>query len=303
MIFLKLLIITIFLISLTNGQALLQGMNHPLDAQGWGLQAISTFSDKGTGSALNPGITGVADNYLKFNYTNFVLDINSTSIAFANAGKYGKYEISLSSLNYGQWDEKDEQGNKLGTYNVNDLYGRLNWAGRISGNLYGGVNLIYGFSQLYNYTANYLTGGLGLIYLMEPGFVIGLSTTNNVITGKSYVKKEDLESLIVLGISKKLAHLPMRVGIDAIRTSKDRYVANLGGLLDLNKVYLTWGISTKRDDQSTEDAVVNLLAGLSGGLGVNFDVYSLSVGYRNLGGMGSIVSLSFNWKFSEVKHD
>ncbi|MCF7884967.1 MAG: hypothetical protein K9M80_00595 [Candidatus Marinimicrobia bacterium] len=286
-----------------NAQALLQGMQHPKNAQGWGLQAISTFKDKGTGSAINPAISGVSASYVNFNYTKFVLDINSTTIDFANSSPYGKYGISISSLNYGQWDEKDEQGNKIGTFGVNDLYTRVNWANQIKGNLYSGINLSYGFSRLYDYTANYLTGGMGIIYQTKSDITLGLSAVNFVLSGKSYVKKEKLESILVLGASKKLAYLPMRIGIDAIRTSSQNFYFNLGGLLSLERLFITWGISSKKQDLSTEDPVNNLIAGISGGFGINFEPYSLSFGYRNMGGMGAIFSFSINWAFTKGDDD
>lgn len=286
-------------ISLLNGQALLQGFSHPADASGWGQQAISTFQENGTGVVLNPAIAGISNNYLKFNYTNFVLDINSSSLAYGNLSKMGGYEIAVQTMNYGSWDRRDVEGNKLGSYSINDLYTKFTWSGELAKNFFIGINLNYGFSRLYDYTANYLAAGFGIIYTMPSGFTLGLSTINNELSGKSYVIDEKLESMIVLGISKKLDYLPMRMGLDLIRTSNDDYQANLGGKLSFQNIFLLWGISSKREDLITEDAVKNLLAGLSGGFGVNIDQYSLAFGYRNLGGMGSILSFSVNWNLSQ----
>ena len=286
-------------ISLLNGQALLQGFSHPADASGWGQQAISTFQENVTGVVLNPAIAGISNNYLKFNYTNFVLDINSSSLAYGSSSTMGSYEIAIQTMNYGSWDHRDVEGNKLGSYSINDLYTKFTWSGELAKNFYIGINLNYSFSRLYDYTANYLAAGFGIIYTMPSGFTLGLSTINNELSGKSYVIDEKLESMIVLGISKKLDYLPMRMGLDLIRTSSDNYQANLGGKLSFQNIFLLWGISSKREDLSTEDAVQNLLAGISGGFGVNIDQYSLAFGYRNLGGVGSILSFSVNWNLSQ----
>jgi len=302
-IILKSLMTIICLVSLINAQGLLQGLSHPEDAQGWGLQAFSTFKANGTGASLNPAITGLSDNYIKFNYTNFVLDINSTSLGYLNSSKFGKYGISVRALNYGEWDKRDPNGNKTGSYGVNDIYSKIAWGFKISSQLHAGINLNYGHSSLYNYSADYLTGGLGLIYILDSDIVIGLSAINNVITGKSYSKKEELESLIILGVSKKLEYLPMRMGFDILRDSNNQYLFNLGGRLFVNKLYFLWGISSKKEGLSIEDPVNNLIAGISAGFGINFNPYSLSFGYRNLGGMGSIMSFSVNWKLKKDNNE
>ena len=298
-IILKSLITIICLVSLINAQGLLQGLSHPEDAQGWGLQAFSTFKANGTGASLNPAITGLSDNYIKFNYTNFVLDINSTSLGYLNSSRAGKYSISIRALNYGEWDKRDSNGNKTGSYSINDIYSKISWGFKISSNFHAGLNLNYGHSSLYNFSADYLTGGLGLIYTFGSNFTIGLSTINNGITGKSYSKHEELESLMILGLSKKLEYLPMRMGFDILRDSNNQYLFNLGGRLFINNLYFLWGISSKKEGLSTEDPVNNLIAGISAGFGINFNPYSLSFGYRNLGGMGSIMSFSVNWKLKK----
>jgi len=297
--FIRTIMIIMMTISLLKGQALLQGFSHPVDATGWGQQAISTFQENGTGVVLNPALAAISNHYLKFNYTNFVLDINSTSLAYGSSSSLGSYEIAVQTMNYGSWDRRDEAGNRLGSYSINDLYTKFTWGGELAKNFYMGINLNYGFSRLYEYTANYLTAGFGIIYTMPSGFTLGLSTINNELSGKSYVIDEKLESLIILGISKKLDYLPMRMGLDLIRTSNENYHANLGGKLSFQDIFLLWGLSSKREDVSTEDAVQNLLGGISGGFGVNIDQYSLAFGYRNLGGIGSILSFSVNWDLSQ----
>jgi len=273
---------------------MLQGMNHPGSAQGWALQSLSTFTEQGAGIALNPATVSLSPRMVKFNYTNFVQDINSTNLTYISAKK--NYELSLRYLNYGEFKHRNTEGQELGNYSVKDIYSRISWGTKIANNFYGGLNIHYGYSKFHQETAGYLTSGIGLLYFFPAEIRLGFSTINQVITGQGYNRDEPPVSYAILSGSKKLTHMPMRIGLDIIRNSLDHYYANIGGNLMLNTFNIYWGLSSKRRDLQTSDELTNLIAGISTGFGLDINNYNLGFGFRNLGAMGTIISASINYK-------
>lgn len=111
----------ILLSSILNAQALYQVNNYAKTASGWGMSAaISSLNNSIDGIFLNPASLANSPNFYHINYTHFILDISTTSMAVGYENKYFKYAVNLSYMNFGEFDEKDEDGNQTGTFSASD---------------------------------------------------------------------------------------------------------------------------------------------------------------------------------------
>ncbi|MBN2601948.1 MAG: hypothetical protein JXR87_08145, partial [Candidatus Marinimicrobia bacterium] len=62
------------------GQALFQGLNHPVNARGWGMgSAASSQSKSASGVLYNPATIALSPDLWQINHTMFPLDISASS--------------------------------------------------------------------------------------------------------------------------------------------------------------------------------------------------------------------------------
>ncbi|MCD6204743.1 MAG: PorV/PorQ family protein [Candidatus Marinimicrobia bacterium] len=289
----------ILLSTTLSGQALFQGLNYPVNARGWGMgSAISSQSITGSGASLNPAVISRSPNVWQLNYTRFPLDIsaNSAYCVFTTPIK-GKFALLLSYYNYGSFVERDWDGNETGNFNVYDLGSSISYARNISRRLSLGLSATFAQSQLNSLRATALTGSAGIYYYNEISTLsIGFGLRNYAFYMNSYLdNREKLSSNLVLGISKKLAHMPMILSVDIYPTYRDQYQVNIGGEFILSDhLFLRWGNSTKRFYNRGQEGFKNFFASATAGLGVNVHSFLFDIAVVSLSDAGYISSVSIS---------
>lgn len=183
-----------------------------------GGQAIS-IPDNDLNTVLqNPALLNEEmDNHLALNYINYIADINYGYAAWAvKTRRAGMLGIGMLYLNYGQFDETDEQGNILGTFHAADYALNLSWALRVDSLLTLGVNVKPIISVLERYTSTGLAFDLGAWYKIgSKGLNAGIVLRNAGFQIKPYTEdtREPLPFEFQAGISQKLPHAPFRYQI------------------------------------------------------------------------------------------
>jgi len=295
-----LLLTIIFLISTNrpgHGQALFQGLNHPINARGWGMgSATASQFNSGSGLLYNPATLARSANLWQFNYTKFVLDIySSTGFFIYKAPIRGKIGLLMQYLDYGSFTERDRSGNETGSYSVNDLAFRLSYGFQLTRRLSIGASCGYVQSNLDALTAKALLGSFGLHYFNETNnLAIGISYHNFGKLLQGYANDEEgIPATVMIGISKKLEHLPMILSIDAYEAYQAEYVAKIGGeFLIGNYLFLRWGSSTRRFQIRGQETLKNFFASSSIGIGVNLRKIYFDLAFVGLGDTGTIASFS-----------
>lgn len=123
----------------------------------------------------------------------------------------------IQFVQYGEFTLADETGERLGTFKANDVAITVGAAKQFGDRMSVGANLRFVQSNLESYHSSGLMMDLGGIYENpDSRFTLGLSVRNvgAQLTRYSDIS-EDLPVNVMLGVSKRLEHLPFRFSVTA----------------------------------------------------------------------------------------
>jgi hypothetical protein len=247
----------------------------------------------------NPaGLNLLQGTPVSISYVKHLLDINLASVAFStNLSTIGRMGAAIQYINYGSFDQADENGQKTGTFNAGEAAIILGYANNLDTNFYYGVNLKLIYSSIANRNSDALAFDAGLHYTFPGENVdIGFAILNVGTQLKSYyTTKEDLPLDVVFGISKSLAHLPLRLSLDfhELNQKQDNFAStfkafSIGAEFTLSKVLkLRFGY----DNQKRQDLEIGSTPGIAGfniGFGLHIASYQFDYGYSSLGLIGGL---------------
>ncbi|MCK5086682.1 MAG: PorV/PorQ family protein, partial [Melioribacteraceae bacterium] len=243
----------------------------------------------------NPaGIKTIEHIPISFSFVKHLMDINSASLAstFEIAG-IGKFGAAIQYVNYGNFTEANQFGDRTGEFGAGDLALILGYANSISENFYYGANLKFIYSNIDDVSSTGLAVDLGLQYLLlDDGWNFGFSVLNlgSQLTAY-YNTKEDLPLDVQLGLSKKLAHVPIQFffSFNKLNAAENRFdYFNAGLEFTLGKaIELRFGYNNKE----RKDLKIGSTAGLAGysfGLGVNISSYKFDYAFSSMGSIGAL---------------
>ena len=247
----------------------------------------------------NPaGIGLLKETPVSFSFVKHVLDINLASLSYSTDLKnIGRIGAGVEYINYGTFTGADESGNKTGDYGAQEVAFIAGYSNLLEENFYYGANVKYIFSKIADRTSNAIAMDFGLHYaipanLMDIGFSIRNAGTQLT---SYYTVRENLPLDFVLGVSKKMEHMPVRLSLD-FHNLNDNAVAffsrlkyfTVGAEFDLSKVLkLRFGF----DNQKRSDLTIGTSAGLAGfnvGLGAKIAGYNFDYGFSSFGLAGAI---------------
>jgi hypothetical protein len=249
----------------------------------------------------NPaGLANVPTRTGAFGYLNHILDIQSFFGAYVHPHARGSYGIAINYVDYGEFTRTDESGLETGSFGANTLVAYLSYSQLRAERLMLGANLKLIRAQLDQFTAD--------AFALDVGFIYQSNILNNLIfaggifnLGKersAFIKtKERLPLNFQLGVSKKLTHLPFLYSLTLIKYQEEDLRLRGGGEFTLSKgLLMRLGYDTIRSDQKVgTDA--DRFAGLSFGLGLTINDYTLDYSLSSFGEVGSLNRLSFTMTF------
>jgi len=182
-------------------------------------------------SALGGISTGLLHNDPSLQYVNpgslnpamhhhWSLSMNLLPAGLSQGDLHGAYSpdsiytlgTGIHYMRFGEFQATDEAGNITGSFSGGEYAINLT-AARSWKQLHYGLGLKGIYSHIENYSAGALAADAGIVYANEDlSFQAGLVVRNMGLQIKSYIKNESepLPLEINLGISQKLAHLPLR---------------------------------------------------------------------------------------------
>ncbi|MFC2082285.1 type IX secretion system protein PorQ [Bacteroidota bacterium] len=247
----------------------------------------------------NPaGISLLSDIPVSFSYLSHLLDINSASIA----GSYeiesiGRFAAGIQYINYGDFTQADQFGNKLGEFGAGELAMLVGYSNQLDTDFYYGANVKFIYSSIADRSSAAFALDLGLHYAIpDSKWNFGFSILNIGSQVSSYFdEKEDLPMDIRAGVSKELEHMPFRFYFSFNKLNEDEgdfftkfRKFTFGGEFRLSKaIKLRLGY----DNEKRKELKIGTTAGLSGfslGVGINVSDYFVDYSFSSMGSIGSL---------------
>ncbi len=255
----------------------------------------------------NPaGIGLLKENPASFSFTKYLLDINMASLSYStNLKNIGRIGAGVKYINYGSFPKTDESGNVLGSYGAQEVAFIAGYSNLLDKNFYYGANAKFIFSNIADRSSSAIALDLGLHYEIPSDLIdIGFAVLNAGTQLSSYYNtKEELPLDVVLGVSKRMEHMPVRLSLDFHNLNENQTQAlsrlkffTIGAEFYLSRVLnLRFGF----DNQRRRDLTIGTSAGLAGfnvGLGVKISSYQFNYGFSSFGLVGGLhrISISTN---------
>jgi hypothetical protein len=169
-------------------------------------------------AAMNPSlITKEMNNKLALSYVDYFSDINYGFVSYGRSfEKLGNFVATLQYANYGDFVWTDETGLELGTFTAGEYAFILGWGRSLDSNFSIGANLKSIYSSFQDYNSFGLAVDVsGTYFNPKSGLTVSFVAKNIGLQLNSYTEnnQEQLPFEMMLGLSKRLKHLPFRYSV------------------------------------------------------------------------------------------
>ena len=239
---------------------------------------------------------------IAFSFTKHLLDINLASLAYSteieNIGRFG---AAIQYINYGNFTEANEDGDITGEFGAGELAVLLGYAGELEENFYYGANAKIIYSSIADRSSSAVALDLGIHYQIPAQQIdIAVVALNLGTQISSFIDtKEDLPVDVAIGVSKRLANLPLRLSLDfhKLTAKRDDFIQHfkafsIGAEFYLSKIFaLRFGYDNEKRSE-LKIGTTSGIAGFNAGLGINISTYRFDYGYSSLGKIGALHRIS-----------
>lgn len=301
-------IVTLFLISLLTTNALSQNtyeflrVDMSARAAALGGTFVSNHDDPNVIFYNPAGINLLTETPISFSFVKHLLDINLASLSYSmEFEEIGRFGAAVKYINYGTFTEADEFGNRGGEFGAGEVAFILGYANALDKNFSYGANVKFIYSKIADRNSSGLGFDVGLNYLVpEENLSVGFAALNIGTQMTSYYEtKEELPLDIVIGVSKKLEHLPLRLSLDfhKLNAERDDFAQRLkafsvGAEFTLSKVLrLRFGYDNERRTELKVGTSAGI-AGFNAGLGAVISNYTFDYGFSSMGVIGALHRVS-----------
>ena len=249
----------------------------------------------------NPaGIAGIEQKSASFSYQDDLLDLNSGFIGYVHPGVGpGNLGGSVLFRDYGNFTRTDISGQELGSFGANSVALAVSYGLSPMENLSVGVGAKYLRGAIDTYSADAVAVDLGAMYAVPSQqlvFAAGLFNVGNQVS--AYIaEKYPLPLQLRVGLSKKLAHLPLMLMVNGYKYNDTPWYWALGGEFTLTPVlFLRFGYDSFGRDLGI-DSSKDTLAGASVGMGFIWNNLAFDYSFSTLGALGSLNRFSISGRF------
>jgi hypothetical protein len=262
------------------------------------------------------------DRNLALNYVNYFAGINYGLVMYSRSySGIGNLAAGITYLNYGSFTGADPSGNITGTFTASEYAMSMVWSHKIDSLFSIGINFKPVLSHLEKYTSFGFAFDIGASWHNRSQlFSAGLAVRNAGLQVTTYAgePRERLPFEIQAGISKKLAHAPLRFSFTLNHLEKFDLTYNYNDttsvartldsseflenimrhsvfgveLLPHKNFYLSAGYNYQRRRELQIDSKIGTV-GFSWGFGINNSVLSIEFGRAAYHLAGSSNHISF----------
>jgi hypothetical protein len=249
----------------------------------------------------NPaGIELLKGNPASFSFVKHLMDINLASLSYSTEFEdIGRFGAAIKYINYGNFEEADDFGNRTGEFGANEMAFVIGYANNLDENFYYGANAKFIYSGIADRSSTAMAVDLGLHYAIPDynwnfGFAV-LNLGSQISKYYETSEAEDLPLDVVIGVSKRLENLPLRLSVDFHELNEDREdfverfkAFTVGAEFTLSKVLkLRLGYDNERRSEFKIGSTAGV-AGFNAGLGIKISDYQFDYGYSSLGLVGGL---------------
>ncbi len=251
----------------------------------------------------NPaGLKTLEGSPVSFSFIKHLLDINLASLAYStDIEGIGRFGGAVEYINYGTFEGTNEDALKTGEFGAGEVAFVLGYANQLDENFFYGANAKFIYSSIEKYSSSAVGFDVGLHYAIPSDEMsIGFSVLNIGAQLSSYIStKEKLPLDVMVGVSKKLEHLPLRLSLDfhRLNNEQDKFASRfkafaVGAEFTLSRVLrLRFGY----DNQRRTDLKIGSFAGIAGfnvGVGLHIKEYNFDYGFSSMGLIGALHRIS-----------
>jgi len=249
----------------------------------------------------NPaGVDLLEGNPASFSFVKHLMDINLATLSYSTEFEdIGRFGAAIKYINYGNFEEADDFGNRTGEFSANEMAFVIGYANNLDENFYYGVNAKFIYSGIADRSSTAMAVDLGLHYAIpDNNWNFGFAVLNLGGQLSKYYETSEAEDLpldVVIGLSKRLENLPLRLSVDFHKLNEDRddfiekfKAFTVGAKFTLSKVLkLRLGYDNERRSEFKIGTTAGV-AGFNAGLGVKISDYQFDYGYSSLGLVGGL---------------
>ncbi len=251
----------------------------------------------------NPAIPGPTTNKTpSLSYLNHLAGIDAGTLAYSHAVEGLGTTVSggLRFVHWGTIQRRNEQGVQTGTFSAADMALTLGAARALGPRIRYGANMHVLYTQIEESQASALAADLGALYRVPARqLTVGVSLRHlgTSLGGFETTLPLDLQ----LGVSKQLAHLPVRLSLTAYDLTEMGTGIEGGSTLDHVLGHLTFGGELRLGDalrlrlgynhrRSRDLALSNQfdLGGLGGGFGLVIGGIAVDYAYNSWSELGGL---------------
>ena len=251
----------------------------------------------------NPaGIAFARERQFTFNYVNYLLDINGGIAAYVqDVASVGRMSCAIIYMDYGTFDETTENADKTGRkFGAHDIAFAVTVADSLETNFTYGATVKYIYSKIDMYSASAVACDLGLLYdaPFQDNLTFGVTILNfGTALSAMYTTKERLPLSVNLGLSKKLAHLPLQFNLELYQLNESEETIwqrlkkiRFGGEFTLSgmlRLRLGYDHAIHQDADIDVESGVNF-GGVTVGGGILWRSYRFDYGFNSYHLLGSV---------------
>ena len=163
---------------------------------------------------------------LNLNYMNYISDVNIGSAIYTKAFKEkGAWGVGASFFSYGKIPGYTEENQQTGDLSAKDINIQGFFSYDLSEKWRGGLSLKFLYSSMAEYNSFGMGVDAGLSYYdSEKNFSFGFVLKNIGAQFKSYYdERQKMPWDIQMGISKRMAHAPIRISLTAVHLNRWKF--------------------------------------------------------------------------------
>ena len=242
----------------------------------------------------NPAAISMYSGGMSYSYLYLPANIHLGKIHHISKKNQGIRAAKISILNYGTIiDSKTEEKSY-----AFDILLEMGYKRELKNIISVGILGGYLFSSITGFKSQLLFSKIGVRNrLLKKRLGIGLSLENMGILLKSYTDAEEpIPARFRTAFYYKPTHIPLIINGDIVRKLDTQSFYFSCGLELISRRHLTFrlGLSSNRSGYITDDFSSDIFAGISGGVGFQFQKTTLDIGFMSMGPAGFIMGFSIS---------
>ena len=271
--------------------------------------SASKLSYAGGGSLIftpNSRVANPANYFSKRCFsTSFILypaGIQAQSASISIPKKSQLLTAAINHISYGTFNGYSEDAAPTDNYTSSETWLRFDYSSLLNKYpiRYGVSNQFY-FSKFEEQKTTNLYLSIGVIWNLEKYKTsIGLSVDDvDIEISSSSKTKQNSPNRYNIGFCKELNYLPLKISVDHLSITTKNKDYFISGIFSISKqLSLSWGTSTRKFSQNSNENVLKTILG-SSGFGISFMNNEIIIGYGlyfyGTGGMTNGIDLSMKF--------